>query len=570
LIQGDASGSYFKGTIGIRSSISDGGSGLSHCMYASYDSEASITSIQFRVDDNLDTTGTSSSSNFVYDATAPTTTATTTSPPGGASYTCGEEADDDVRVVLSCDDDGGSGCHTDSPKYCIDTDNTCTPETSYTEVLDISDEGTSYVRYFSTDNLSNDETVKSCEVIIKTEIKLTGYAWSENVGWISFSCENDDSCEEVEYGVEINGSNIEGYAWNEQLGWLKLDPEPDVVSEEYPEAPQHSVKIDTDGETCGEAGRVCGWARFCAGTVNNDCNSATSEEWDGWVKFGPIDGDYVEFDEDTGKMSGWAWGSENVGWISMSCETDESCAQHFYNVMDITKMKAKESAPASGPTMDSNTTTSITLDTISNGQYRIVGGLWQDSLEFTGLDAATSYSFEQRYKETETHYASPASESAEFETEEDCSTMDIGDECGGGVVAYLDGDGGGLIAPAADNSTGMEWGCEGTSVGASGTAIGTGASNTSAILSGCATRPIAASVCSTYDGGDYEDWFLPSLDELYELYINRVAIGGFGSAYYWSSTEYHSARAWLQGFGNGTQYYYYKSYPTRVRCVRAF
>jgi hypothetical protein len=152
----------------------------------------------------------------------------------------------------------------------------------------------------------------------------------------------------------------------------------------------------------------------------------------------------------------------------------------------------------------------------------------------------------------------------------DCSTKSIGDTCGGGKVAYLDGSGGGLIAASADNSTGIEWGCYGTSVGASGTAIGTGASNTSAILSGCATRPIAASVCSTYDGGGYDDWFLPSLDELNELYTNQVAIGGFQPANYWSSTENTTLYAWEQGFDNGSQGGNYKDDTNRVRCVRAF
>ncbi len=155
-----------------------------------------------------------------------------------------------------------------------------------------------------------------------------------------------------------------------------------------------------------------------------------------------------------------------------------------------------------------------------------------------------------------------------------CSAeMDIGTRCGGGILAYHDGSGGGLIASAADNSTGVQWGCFGTEVGASGTAIGTGASNTSAILSGCATRPIAASVCSTSAEGGKTDWFLPSRDELDELYTNREAIEGsseFTGAYYWSSSEQGTALAWDQYFANGAQNYGIKPNTSRVRCVRAF
>jgi hypothetical protein len=40
-----------------------------------------------------------------------------------------------------------------------------------------------------------------------------------------------------------------------------------------------------------------------------------------------------------------------------------------------------------------------------------------------------------------------------------------------------------------------------------------------------------------YFGGGKNDWFLPSLDELIELYSMRGVIGGFREDNYWSSTE---------------------------------
>jgi len=57
------------------------------------------------------------------------------------------------------------------------------------------------------------------------------------------------------------------------------------------------------------------------------------------------------------------------------------------------------------------------------------------------------------------------------------------------------------------------------------------------------------------------------------IYMNAFifAVGGFASAYYWSSTEGNNDYAWSQYFGNGYQFYYsLKSNTYSVRAVRAF
>ena len=56
------------------------------------------------------------------------------------------------------------------------------------------------------------------------------------------------------------------------------------------------------------------------------------------------------------------------------------------------------------------------------------------------------------------------------------------------------------------------------------------------------------------------------------IYMNSFifAVGGFASAYYWSSTEGSNSTAWGQGFDDGTQGSYDKFYALRVRAVRAF
>ena len=63
---------------------------------------------------------------------------------------------------------------------------------------------------------------------------------------------------------------------------------------------------------------------------------------------------------------------------------------------------------------------------------------------------------------------------------------------------------------------------------------------------------------------------MPTRFELNEMYVQRVAIGGFASVSYWSSTEVNCDDAWGQSFSNGNQGYYYKANVYYVRSVRAF
>jgi len=64
---------------------------------------------------------------------------------------------------------------------------------------------------------------------------------------------------------------------------------------------------------------------------------------------------------------------------------------------------------------------------------------------------------------------------------------------------------------------------------------------------------------------------LPSKGELNKLYLNRAAIGGFGSRYYWSSTEMPGgAYAYVQDFLNGNQPIGLESNTFGVRAVRSF
>ena len=160
------------------------------------------------------------------------------------------------------------------------------------------------------------------------------------------------------------------------------------------------------------------------------------------------------------------------------------------------------------------------------------------------------------------------------------TSLAIGDSYQGGIIFWLDATGQhGLIAATADQSTGMQW-YNDTSryTGTLGDGLYAGAMNTALIvatqMADNQTGNFAAKVCADYsvtDGGvTYGDWYLPSKYELNLLYLQKTAVGGIASAYYWSSTEYYSYAAWRQLFANGYQYAYYKYSTYYVRAIRAF
>jgi len=85
----------------------------------------------------------------------------------------------------------------------------------------------------------------------------------------------------------------------------------------------------------------------------------------------------------------------------------------------------------------------------------------------------------------------------------------------------------------------------------------------------------AKKACDEYsvivEGSAYDDWRLPTKEELNALYINKNVVGGFARDYYWSSSESSNNSVWLQNFGSGSQSPTKKDYNKgRVRAVRAF
>lgn len=142
------------------------------------------------------------------------------------------------------------------------------------------------------------------------------FAWSDNVGWISFdgvqlnptngaisgqafvlsggdklsfNCQDTNSCSKSNYKVSLNTTTneLEGYAWSDTIGWT-------------------SFNCNTGGE---------------GGT--NNCGTSNYK---------------VTVNPSTGDWDGYAWNS-NIGWISFNCNTGGSSLQSIcntsnYKVMD--------------------------------------------------------------------------------------------------------------------------------------------------------------------------------------------------------------------------------------------
>ncbi len=129
------------------------------------------------------------------------------------------------------------------------------------------------------------------------EHNLSGYAWSENIGWISFNCLDEDTCGIVNYGVSLESDNdLSGYAWSENIGWISFN-ESDLIN-----CPKGACKAKIVGEN------MEGWARVLE----------NGNGWDGWISLSTQPGGSINYGVtlNDSEFSGYAWGSDVVGWIN--------------------------------------------------------------------------------------------------------------------------------------------------------------------------------------------------------------------------------------------------------------
>ena len=104
--------------------------------------------------------------------------------------------------------------------------------------------------------------------------------------------------------------------------------------------------------------------------------------------------------------------------------------------------------------------------------------------------------------------------------------------------------------------------------------IGSGRKDTKIIVNhlGANESGRAAQLAAAYQGGGYNDWFLPSFGELNLLYENRAHVGNLMILYrYWSSSQYDRRSAWYVVFGfDGYHHVAVKEATLYFHAIRAF
>ena len=161
----------------------------------------------------------------------------------------------------------------------------------------------------------------------------------------------------------------------------------------------------------------------------------------------------------------------------------------------------------------------------------------------------------------------------------------VGDFAYGGIVFYVDESGEhGLVCSKVDVGENVKW-VERKVIRKNNRLSNNMTTNKSLFGSKNKVKQdfFASQLCENFEvteeGKKYNDWYLPTKEELNLMYLQKEKINetslanqgkAFGKTYYWASTEEDFTRAWTQYFYNGKQIDTYKKYKHNVRAIRAF
>ena len=149
----------------------------------------------------------------------------------------------------------------------------------------------------------------------------------------------------------------------------------------------------------------------------------------------------------------------------------------------------------------------------------------------------------------------------------------------GGLIFYdkgNDSDGWRYLEAAPVESEFLaEWGADDVDVSGTLLTIGSGKSNTDIIIAKLnliGETGKAAQICRNLNINGFQDWFLPSKEELYMMFsfLAADALGCFECDWYSSSSQKDNELFHEFDFGEGVEGYGLKFGISRFRAIRAF
>lgn len=192
---------------------------------------------------------------------------------------------------------------------------------------------------------------------------VSGYAWSDTIGYISFNSTSDGSTSSYGVNVDPATGNFSGQAWSSSpdttktppqggVGWISFDR---AVTGNPPAAPyQTGVFTDPIAKADITTGAVTGWARALSACTLDALGNLSPTPcvtdpnaggWDGWIKLAKDASDTgssygVTITPSTGNFAGYAWGGaqvdasgnsitggvSDIGWINFAGNAQDGSA----------------------------------------------------------------------------------------------------------------------------------------------------------------------------------------------------------------------------------------------------
>lgn len=145
-----------------------------------------------------------------------------------------------------------------------------------------------------------------------------GWLWggsNSNFGWVSMNNINPGAGGTISYGVGVPEGNgaLNGYAWSSNIGWISFDNSSGYLTG----CPSGTCSARRVGNA------LQGWARIVG--IKNELGKGNSGGWEGWISLsgtaqnGSPYGVNITLDPATNreKFGGSAWSNE-LGWIDFS------------------------------------------------------------------------------------------------------------------------------------------------------------------------------------------------------------------------------------------------------------